>query len=392
MKQLGILAFLVVLFEASAAANPYLLKPGEPPTKLRVATSAVTGGFVHFYSGLDYGIFEKYGLKCEHVYIRGQSPALAALANDQVQFNYGAADGSLPGLAAGVEAKFVASPLVKLPYVMVARKEIRRPEDLKGKSIGVTRPGDLSARLSRQVVRKFGLTTDEVTIHPIGGSQTERYQAMVGNVVQAILVTPPLDIRAKSDGFNIIYRLIDLEIPFIYSSLITNYRMLRERPEIVQRMVAALAETVYFVEKNPDKAKAAIAKAMRVKDEEALQSSYNVYAKEIVDRTMVVPGKSVSEAVDIARETGTLVRRKPEELYDNSFVNNLEKSGFLERALGQRKLPAIKFNRPILVESFATKPVSIPPFGKGRPGGIFVSCRNDPRYLQAPGFVINSAA
>ena len=334
MKQLGIFAFLVVLFEASAVANPYLPKPGEPPTKLRVATSAVTGGFVHFYSGLDYGIFEKYGLKCEHVYIRGQSPALAALANDQVQFNYGAADGSLPGLAAGVDAKFVASPLVKLPYVMVARKEIRRPEDLKGKSIGVTRPGDLSARLSRQVVRKFGLTTDEVTIHPIGGSQTERYQAMVGNVVQAILVTPPLDIRAKSDGFNIIYRLIDLEIPFIYSSLITNYRMLRERPEIVQRMVAALAETVYFVEKNPDKAKAAIAKAMRVKDEEALQSSYNVYAKEIVDRTMVVPGKSVSEAVDIARETGTLVRRKPEELYDNSFVNNLEKSGFLKELWG----------------------------------------------------------
>ena len=68
---------------------------------------------------------------CEHIYIRGQSPALAALANDQVQFNYGAADGSLPGLAAGVEAKLIASPLVKLPYVLVARKEIRLPEDSK---------------------------------------------------------------------------------------------------------------------------------------------------------------------------------------------------------------------------------------------------------------------
>ena len=335
MKTLGIVALLLFFaFEASAVANPYLPKAGERPTALRVATSAVTGGFVHFYAGLDYGIFEKYGLKCEHIYIRGQSPALAALANDQVQFNYGAADGSLPGLAAGVDAKLVASPLVKLPYVMVARKEIRRPEDLKGKSIGVTRPGDLSARLSRQVVRKVGLTTDDVTIRPIGGSQTERYQAMIGNVVQAILVTPPLDVRAKSDGFNVIYRLIDLDIPFIYSSLITNYTMLRERPEIVQRMVAALAETVHFVEKNPDKAKAAIAKAMRVKDEEALQSSYNVYAKEIVDRTMIVPGKSVREAVEIARDTGTLVRRKPEELYDNSFVNNLEKSGFLKELWG----------------------------------------------------------
>jgi NitT/TauT family transport system substrate-binding protein len=322
------------LLPSSAFANPFLPRAGEPATILRVATSAVTGGFVHFYSGLDYGIFEKYGLQCEHIYIRGQSPALAALANDQVQFNYGAADGSLPGLAAGVEAKFVASPLVKLPYVMVARREIRRPEDLKGKSIGVTRPGDLSARLSRQVIRKFGLTADDVTIRPIGGSQTERYQAMVANVVQAILVTPPLDARAKSDGFNVIYRLVDLDIPFIYSSLITNYRMLRERPETVQRMAAALAETVYFVEKNPEKAKAAIAKAMRVKDEEALQSSYNVYAKEIVDRTMIVPAKSISEAVEIARETGTIVRRKPEELYDNSFVTNLEKSGFLKELWG----------------------------------------------------------
>jgi NitT/TauT family transport system substrate-binding protein len=325
---------LVLLFAVTASANPYLPKPGEPPTMLRVATSAVTGGFVHLYTGLDYGIFDKYGLKCEHIYIRGSSPTLSALASDQVQFTYGAADGSLPGLATGVEAKIIASPLIKLPYVMIARKEVRRPEDLKGKSIGVTRPGDLSARLSRQVVRKFGLTTDEVTIHPIGGSQTERYQAMVANVVQAILVTPPLDVRAKRDGFNVIYRLIDLDIPFIYSSLLTSYKMLRERPETVQRMVAALAETVYFVEKNPDKAKAAIAKAMRVKDDEALQSAYNVYAKEIVDRTMVVPAKSVSEAVDIARETGTLVRKKPEELYDNSFVNNLEQSGFLKELWG----------------------------------------------------------
>ena len=49
---------------------------------------------------------------------------------------------------------------------------------------------------------------------------------------------------------------------------------------------------------------------------------------------MIVSGKSVSEAVEIARETGTIVRRKPEELYDNSFVTNLEKSGFLKELWG----------------------------------------------------------
>jgi ABC-type nitrate/sulfonate/bicarbonate transport system substrate-binding protein len=110
--------------------------------------------------------------------------------------------------------------------------------------------------------------------------------------------------------------------------------MLRDRPELVQRAVAAFAEAVYFVEKNPDKAKASIGKAMNLKDEDALQSSYNVYAKEIVDRTMLVPAKSVAEAVENARESGTTIRRKPEEIYDNSFVNNLEKSGFLKELWG----------------------------------------------------------
>jgi ABC-type nitrate/sulfonate/bicarbonate transport system substrate-binding protein len=324
----------VVFFVSGAFANPYLPKPGERSVPIRIATCAISGGFVHLYTAIDNHLFDKYGLRTEHVYIRGQAPALAALAADEIQFVYCAADGTIPGLAAGVDAKLVASPLVKLPYVLVARKEVRRPEDLKGKSIGVTRPGDLSARLSRAVVKKFGLSTDDVTIRPIGGSQSERYQAMVASVVQAIVVTPPLDVRAKNDGFTVLYRLVDLDLPFIYSSVHTNFKMLRERPEIVQRVVAAFAETVHFVEKNPDKAKAAIGKAMRVKDEEALQASFNVYANEIVDRTMVVPAKSVSEALDLARESGTQLRKKADEIYDNSFVNNLESSGFLKEIWG----------------------------------------------------------
>jgi ABC-type nitrate/sulfonate/bicarbonate transport system substrate-binding protein len=332
---LGISAFLISIFVAvSAFANPYLAKPGERPLSMRVSTCAVTGGFVHLYTALDNGLFEKYGLKFENIFIRGSGANLAALAADEVQFTYCAADGTIPGLATGIDAKLVASPLVKLPYVLVARKEIKRIEDLKGKSLGIARAGDLSDRLSRAVVRKFGMGPDAVAIRPIGGSQGERYQAMAAGIVHGVIITPPLDVRAKNEGFNVLYRLIDLNLPFIYSSLHTSHKMLRERPEIVQRMVAAFAEIVYFVEKNPDKAKAAIAKAMRTKDEQALQSAYDVYAREILDRTMMVPGKAVAEAIELARESGTVVRRKPEEIYDNSFVLNLEKTGFLKEVWG----------------------------------------------------------
>jgi ABC-type nitrate/sulfonate/bicarbonate transport system substrate-binding protein len=237
-------------------------------------------------------------------------------------------------MAAGIEVKIVASPLVKLPYVLVTRKEVKRPEDLKGKALGIARAGDLSDRLSRAVVKKLGVPPDAVTIRPIGGSQGERYQAMAAGIVQGVIITPPLDVRAKNEGYNVMYRLIDLNLPFIYSSLHTSYKMLRERPEIVQRMVAALAEIVYFVEKNPDKAKASIGKAMRAKDPEALQSAYDTYARDILDRTMIVPGKAVAETMDLARESGAPIRKKPEEIYDNTFVNNLEKSGFLKEIWG----------------------------------------------------------
>jgi len=313
-------------------ANPYLAKPGEHSTSIRIATCAVSGGFAHLYTALENNLFDKYGFRMEHVFIRGSGPSLAALMADEIQFLYCAADATLPALASGVEVKLVASPLVKLPYVLVTRKEIRRLEDLKGKSLGVARAGDLSDRLSRMMVKKLKIA--DVTMRPIGGSQSERYQAMAANIVQGVVITPPLDVRAKNDGYNALYRLIDLDIPFLYSSLHATTRAVRERPETVQRMVAAFAEAIRFADKHPAKAKAAIAKVMRTKDDEALQVSYHVYTKEIVDRRMIVPVTAVAESVELQRTLGIPVKRKAEELYDNAFTAHLEKSGFLKELWG----------------------------------------------------------
>lgn len=321
-----------LLIVAVAQANPYLAKPGERGVNIRIATCAVSGGFIHLYTALQNNLFDKYGFKMEHVYIRGSGPSVAALTADEIQFLYCAADATLPSLAAGIDVKLVAAPLVKLPFVLVTRKEIRRVEDLKGKSLGVVRAGDLSDRLSRILVKKFNVP--DVTMRPIGGSQSERFQAMAANIVQGVVITPPLDVRAKNEGYNVTYRLIDLDIPFIYSSLHASTRSIKERPEMVQRMVAAFAEAIHYADKNPAKAKAAIAKVMRVKDEEALQVSYNVYTKDIVDRRMIVSGTTVADSVELLRSLGIPVKRKAEEIYDNSFVHHLEKSGFQKELWG----------------------------------------------------------
>jgi ABC-type nitrate/sulfonate/bicarbonate transport system substrate-binding protein len=333
VRQSLFFAVILLLFlSASADANPYLARPGERHVSVRIATCAVSGGFTHLYTALDNHLFDKYGLKVEQVYIRGSSPALAALAADEIQFLYCAADATIPSLAGGLDVKLVAAPLVKPPHLLITRKEIRRLEELKGKSLGIGRHGDLSDRLSKALVKKFNIP--DVAVRPIGGSQSERYQAMAANIVQGVIITPPLDVRAKNDGFRVLFRLMDLDIPFIYSSLHTTSRFIHERPETVQRMVAAFAEAIHFADKYPAKTKASISRVMRVKDEEA-QVAYNVYTKEIVDRRMIVPPAAVAESVEVARALGTPIKKKPEELYDNSFVNNLERSGFLKELWGK---------------------------------------------------------
>jgi ABC-type nitrate/sulfonate/bicarbonate transport system substrate-binding protein len=328
-------AFVIasLLVPAVTGANPYLARPGDAPVSMRVATCAVSGGFIHLYAALDNGLFDKYGIKANHIYIRGSGISLAALSADEIQFLYCAGDGTIPGMAAGLDGKLIAAPLVGLPYVLLARKDVKRPEDLKGKSIGVTRPGDLSFRLSRALLKKFNLSEADVKLRPIGGSQSERYNAMVQDIIQAIIVTPPLDVRGKRDGFNLIYKLNDLNLPFLYSSLHTNSKTIQERPQLVQRFVAAMAESVQFVEKNPDKAKASVGKALKLKDEDALQSSYDAYAKSIINRRMLVPGEQVADAVELAKPE-TTVRRKATEIFDNRFAADLEKSGFLKEIWG----------------------------------------------------------
>lgn len=328
-----LLAFLVSA--VWARANPYLAKPGEGPATVRVAACAITGGFIHLYAALDNGVFEKYGMKVEFVSIRGSGISLAALAADEVQFLYCAADATIPGMASGSDAKLIAAPLLGLPWVLLTRKDIKRPEELKGKSIAVTRPGDLTFRLARALLKKFNLTENDVKILTVGGTgQVEPFNAMRSGFAEAALVTPPLDVRGRRDGFSVTYRLNDLGLPAVYSSLHTNAKSLRERPQLVQKWVAGLAESIQFVEKNPDKGKAAVSKALKLNDADALQSAYDAYAKLLINRRLTVPESSVAGVIEVAREQGTNVRRKASEMIDNRFSDDLEKSGFLKELWG----------------------------------------------------------
>jgi NitT/TauT family transport system substrate-binding protein len=332
---LGFVALILALSPVQVQANPFLAKPGEAPVPIRIATCAISGGFMHLYTALDNRLFEKYGLKPEFLLVRGAGVSVAALTSNELQFLYCTADAIIPSLAAGAEAKMIASPLVGLPWVIIARKDIKRVEDLKGKVFIVTRPGGTPDTLIRILMKKLNYTRNDLKIRHIGGAgQTEIFNALLQDLGQATMVTPPLDARAKREGFNVIYQLDDLNLPAIYSSLFANDRIIKERPAIVQKVIAAMAEAVHFVEKNPDKAKASVSKVLALKDQESAQSAYDAYARQLVNRRITIPASRVADTIEYTRHSGANVRRKPAETYDNSFADHLEKSGFLKELWG----------------------------------------------------------
>ena len=79
---------------------------------------------------------------------------------------------------------------------------------------------------------------------------------------------------------------------------------------------------------------ASVGKTLRMKDPDTLQSAYDAYAKRLINRHMIVPAKMVAETIDIAKAEGTAIRRKASEIFDNSFVENLDKSGFMKELWG----------------------------------------------------------
>jgi len=317
---------------AAGASNPALPAPGEPPVAIRVATCAVSGGFVQFYTALEGDLFRRYGLEVEPVTIRGSGAALAALSTGEIQFLYCAADATVAGLASGADSKLVAAVLVGAPYVFIARPDVHTVADLRGKAVGVPRPGDMADKLTRLALQRHGLVPNEdVAIRPVGGSQPERYQAMVADIVQGNVITPPLDAQARKDGMNVIYDLADLGMPFVYSAVHASNALIRDNPRLVERFVAAMGEAIVYTERNPEVARQALRKVLGVEDAEVLDAAYDAYARKLINRRMIIPLDAIAASIDDARAAGTgVVVSGPEEIATNAFLEDLERHGFFD--------------------------------------------------------------
>jgi NitT/TauT family transport system substrate-binding protein len=273
-------------------------------------------------------LFEKNGLDVEILYLAGSLGQSALLASE-IQLAVYTGLLLTPARLQGADVVMVASFLDHLLSRLVVRPDIRSAADLKGKKLGVTRFGTASDFGMRLIVSRLGLNPDtDVAILQIGDNPM-RVAALQTKIVDGAIFDPPDYKKAVEAGGHILMNLEEVAIPYQHAGLVTTKKFIVSRPDIVKRAVQAIVEGAALVKKDPETAKRALTKRLRIKDEKELEETYQLLRG--FTRPKPYPSIEGFRAIlgDLAKRLPAAKNADPKDFVDSRFIEELDKSGYI---------------------------------------------------------------
>jgi len=295
-----------------------------------IGFSSFSGFYGPLWLAVEDGVGKKYGVDLRAVYA-GRVRPQQLLASGETPFVIASGSGAVTSHVLGVKDQVIVALLSnKLGGGIFSKNEIKRPEDLKGKLIATGRPGALNDILVRYVMtRKWGLAPDrDVKLMPIGEPPL-MLQALERGVVDATSLSVPASFVAKSKGY---FELVDydaLGLSYPQHAVTTLRPTITKNPEMVERVLKALIESVAIFKSNKQKSFAVWRKYMRGASEEFLEETYQhtVAAMESVPTPSV---QVIASALDmISAHYPQAKQTDPSLIVDPSFVRRIEQSGFI---------------------------------------------------------------
>jgi len=312
----------------------HLPAPAQAQTK-RIAAgySAISATQIGFYIAKDAKLFDKHGLFVDPVYVAGGSRMAQAIVGGE--FALALAGGNIVNVNLAGGDVVVIGGVVNVPsFYLYAQPAIKRSEDLKGKTLGITRFGASTDVSLRAYLKKHRLEPDrDVKILQMGG-QPEILAGMQAGVVHGGILSSPGDFNAKKAGFMMIANFAKEGLDFPTTSLVSTRSTIKKDRDTVKRFLMAYSEAVDLLFRDKEVGIRILSKWTRTQDREALESSYE-YATNFIERPPRLPYRAMENILASMAETDPRARdRKAEEFMDPSIYNELEKSGFF-KSLGR---------------------------------------------------------
>ena len=298
--------------------------------KVHVGVPAISMGNIIIYFSKEAKIYEKHGLDAEPVSMSGSGIASRALIAGSVIISPITTPAVMSAVLAGSDMVILAHTMPGVIQSLVVRPDIKRPEDLKGKTIGVTTFGSLGDFLVRHLARQKGLNPDKDFALRQIGADPERFIMLRQGAIQAATLSHPTFILAQRLGFQVLWDFFrDVEYP--WSEIATTRSLIKQDRDLVMRYMRAHLEGIARFKQEPDLAKTVIKKMLRLDDESLAQESWELFAKHRIAAPYPnIKGMKTSYEY-VAQTRPDVWKHKPEEFVDASFVEELDKSGFIKK-------------------------------------------------------------
>ena len=303
--------------------------------KLRIAyISDSPGSSAPYWIATEAGLYKKYGLDVELIFINGSTRGVQSMIAGEIHFAGAVGTSAMNGAMAGGDVVIVDSLVNTLPYYIVGKSDIRSPEDLKGRAAATHIPGTSADFALRLALRKFRIDYTDIKAMMVGGAAA-RLAAVINGQVDFTMATDSGKIQGEKSGLKIIIDMAKLKIPFQFTCTVTTKGLIRTRPQTVENVVKALAEAVHSFKNNKEQSIKIMAKYTRGQNPAVLEGSWVAYKDLLVEDTYpTLEGLNDTLAVQ-ANWDPKAARAKAKDFVDLRFVDQLSESGFLDKLYGR---------------------------------------------------------
>ena len=308
------------MFQVAAPATA-----AEPP-HLRVVYNALGGSMAPIWIAQEMNLFAKHGLQHNLNYLAATT-AVQAMAAGSEEIGLVGNQGIDVALE-GADTVYVASTVPRFIFRLYGDPSIQSINDLKGKVVAATQPAASTDYATRMVLRRFGLTPDKDVKLLYAGSMPALLTMLKSGNAQAGLVSAPTTFQAQDLGFKQIVNVTELNIPFIFVGVATTRKIVQQKPESVSRFLRDYTEAIAIFRRDKDTAMKAMGKFLKTDNRRTLEGIYEEYG-DAFQRTPLMTREQVKAVLDVAKNPKAQ-QVKPEDFFDNSFVQKLESSGFIE--------------------------------------------------------------
>jgi NitT/TauT family transport system substrate-binding protein len=327
-------ASLVFMFTAlfpgiTSAAESAADRPLE---KITIAYSSISASMAPLWITHDRGFFRKYGLDVQLVFIESGSTTVQSLISKDVAFAQMAGAGVVQSRLRGADVVMIAGVINTLTFKFYVDKDIKQPDQLKGKTVAVTRFGSSTDFASRYALERYGLAPEKDVAILQAGSMPAILASLETGKIQGAMLSAPFTLRAKNMGFQLMADLEMLGLEYQHTGLATTQALIKSRPDLVRNAMKAYVEGIHYYKTHRAESIAVLAKYLKTTDTDLLTEVYEDVGLKLTAEKPYPTLRGIGIMLrELAVTNPKSAAARPEEFADLTFIKELDGSGFIDR-------------------------------------------------------------